>query len=178
VSRNIVETYSGIGSGTWWLEKSQEFLPDNEMFELASACALKIEQKGTVLVCQAYVSKNSPIDLLTGFPAGTLHKEGSFWDESGESNGFVLKAKNTRHVQGDEIHIETVYDLPSGYDGPLYAKRLVVLDLKSLKIWKVEMTFQNGRKDFGIFAYSGEDSVKIDWTLNSGFLNQMNIKFS
>ncbi len=175
--RNIVEVYSGIASGNWWLQKSQEFLPDNKMIELAAFCALKFEQKGTLLVCDCYASKNSPIDLLTGFPAETLHKEGSQWEETGESNGFTLKSKSIRTERGDKIVVETIYDFPTEYNGPQYLRRVIIFERKSMKILKVEITFKNGLIDSAEFQYQGTDNLMLDWTLHSEHLNKMNVNF-
>lgn len=174
--RNIIEVYGGITSGNWWLQKSQEFLPENKMLKLPAFCALKFEQKGTLLVCSCYASKDSPIDLLTGFPAETLHKEGAQWQETGESNGFTLKAVSTRYEQGQEIVVETEYDFPPGYNGPAYKIRRLWFEAKTLQIKRCIMVFANDQKDMGTFNYAS-DKLTIDWKLTSGFLSGMNVNF-
>jgi len=175
--RNIVEVYRGIASGNWWLQKSQEFLPDNKMVELVAFCALKFEQKGTLLICSCYASKNSPIDLLTGFPSETLHKEGSVWEEDGESNGFPLKSKSTRREQEEKIVVITDYDFPAEYNGPAYKQRRIWFDTKTMRIRRVEMRFQKGEIDGAKLEYEGNDTLTINWILNSGHLSQMNVNF-
>lgn len=173
--RNIVETYCGVKIGNWWLVESKEF-GKTEMAPVPAACALKLEQKRDLVVCRCYASKNSPIDCLTGFPAETLHKDGSQWEENGVSNGFPLKSKSTRREQKEQIVVETNYDFPAEYNGPAYKRRRIWFEVKTMRIIRVAMLFQKG-VNVGEFKYNGDDKLTIDWSLNSGHLSQMNVNF-
>lgn len=175
-TRKIEETWKIMEPDKFWLIESQELLKGKRKKIIASG-ALWLSHLVDVIECYLYATANSPIDCLTGFPASRIYKGSQKkWTDEGESNGFPLKAKSTKHWRDNEILIETEFNFPKKYHGPPYKKRLVWLDSATWQIKRVEMTYQNNKTDMGEFFYTSE-VLKIHWTLKSGYLNQMNVNF-
>jgi len=177
MTRNIVELWREFGPGRLFLTASKDFSRHNHMEPVAAFGALRIDHVASVVACASYATANSPIDCLTGFPAETLHKDGSVWQVKGISNGITLKAESVRTVQENMIIVDTKYYFPDNYNGPQYQRRRICFNAETLRIVKVAMTFKNAKTDTGIFDYNHSAGIKIDWTLESGYLNQMNVNF-
>jgi len=170
-------------AGGFFLRDAMD-LTDNGDRKLPSSGAIRFNHQNNITKISPYATFNSPIHCLTGFPAETINKNGAHWEENGESNGMVLKSKTqVLPVVNKQFIVETDYDFPAEYDGPPYKKRSIWFDNFSQEPVKVEMEYQDGRKDIGIIIFQqitgdGKKEVimKIDWKCQYG-PNQMNINF-
>ena len=179
--REILEFWQSVsGNGGFFLKDAMDFT-DNAHRTLPANGAINFNHQGGLTKMTPYATFNSPIHCLTGFPAETIFKNGSHWEENGESNGFPLKSRSTLLPEVDgQFIVETEYDFPEGYNGPQYKKRRIWFDKLSQTPVRVEMEYQNGEKDVGKISFSnkqGEGTImKIDWQCQYG-PNQMNVNF-
>jgi len=182
--REILEFWQRVNDNGGFVLKDAMDFTDNAHRNLPANGAICFNHqvgvtKPSVIKIDPYATFNSPIHSLTGFPAETIYKNGANWEENGQSNGFALKSKTTLLPVVDGLFIvETEYDFPIEYDGPPYKKRRIWFN-KSQEPVKVEMEYQDGRKDTGKISFTRSKKaviMKIDWQCQYG-PNQMNVNF-
>ncbi|OGY41795.1 MAG: hypothetical protein A2Y67_04095 [Candidatus Buchananbacteria bacterium RBG_13_39_9] len=177
MARIITEIWDRISDNCFCLKSSMEDVSLHRERLMANG-VVHFRQRNDEIAADIYATFNSPIHNLTASPGETIYLDMFFWTRCGESNGFELISRSTRLApEQGLILVETEYEIPDDYTGPYYKKRKIYFDVKTLQIKKVEMEYQDGKKDIGEFESMPDGGFKIKWVCEYG-PNERNISFA
>lgn len=168
MARTITEIWEPISDNCYCLLSSKEDV-DLHIERVIANGAIHFWRRKEEIVIDGYATFNSVIHNLIAPPGEKIHIDMFFWTRRRELTDFELIARSTRLTpETGIILVETEFEIPAGYAEPGYKKRKIYFIAKTLQIVKVEMEYQDGKKDIGEFEYLPEGGFKIKWVCEYG----------